>query len=481
MKKLLFCFLLLPHFYCFSNSLVDLDNGSLLVRTDQSFRFAELFLRYPDGRVELSQFELNKDIIFEIPRKDGQYRWEVQFTPKLSERVLERIRNVKIDQRDELYRQLVAENVLPALNEDSISGSFYIDQEKFVDPRITEPRSKSENLRKDTIHNNNTVIRNSLCVGRDCIDHPSYGFDTLRLNENNLRIKFIDSSGAASFPSNDWEIFTNDAGNGGLNRFSVRDVSNSRVPLTLEAGAPSHSVYLDDGGRLGLGTSVPTTDIDVVSGNTPTVRLRQNGSSGFSSQTWDVAGNETSFFIRDATNGSTLPFRIRPGADTNSIHIASDSNIGMNTASPQARLHVVDREGDILFRLDGSANEALIVANNGDVTISGTLNEQSSRSSKENFDFLDPHQLLDTVEKLDVPSWNYKHQTADNRHMGPIAEDFYAAFRLGTSDKHVAPGDIAAVALATVKALMTQLKEKDNKINSLSARLDRLEASLSTQ
>jgi hypothetical protein len=70
---------------------------------------------------------------------------------------------------------------------------------------------------------------------------------------------------------------------------------------------------VDDGGRVGLGTSTPVVDLHVVSGDSPTLRLEQNGSSGFTPQTWDVAGNETNFFVRDVTHSSNLPFRIRPG------------------------------------------------------------------------------------------------------------------------------------------------------------------------
>ena len=69
------------------------------------------------------------------------------------------------------------------------------------------------------------------------------------------------------------------------------------------------------------GTNQPVVDAHIKSGNTPTLRLEQDGSSGFTPQTWDVAGNEAGFFVRDATNGSTLPFRIEPGAPSASIFI----------------------------------------------------------------------------------------------------------------------------------------------------------------
>jgi hypothetical protein len=68
--------------------------------------------------------------------------------------------------------------------------------------------------------------------------------------------------------------------------------------------------------------------------DTPAIRMEQNNSGGFTAQTWDMAGNEANFFVRDVTSGSRLPFRIRPGAPTSSIDISASGNVGVGTASP---------------------------------------------------------------------------------------------------------------------------------------------------
>ncbi|WP_220746817.1 hypothetical protein, partial [Shewanella colwelliana] len=162
--------------------------------------------------------------------------------------------------------------------------------------------------------------------------------------ENNLRIKFQDTSNSASFPSNDWQITANDSSNGGANKLSIDDIDGGRTPFTLEAGAPSHSLYVDDGGRIGLGTNAPVVNVHVKEGNTPTLRLEQDGSSGFTPQTWDVAGNEAGFFVRDATSGSTLPFRIRAGAPSSAIDIAANGNVGIGSSSPTSSLHVLNTD-----------------------------------------------------------------------------------------------------------------------------------------
>ena len=169
----------------------------------------------------------------------------------------------------------------------------------------------------------------------------AFGFDTIRLKEHNLRIKFDDTSTASSFPRNDWQLTANDSANGGASKFSIDDISGNRTPFTVEANARSHSLYVDDGGRIGSRTSTPSVEIHTIDGDTPTLRLQQDGSSGFAPQTWDVAGNETNFFIRDVTNGSTLPFRIRPGAPTSSIFVDVDGSVGFGTASPDESMHLV--------------------------------------------------------------------------------------------------------------------------------------------
>jgi hypothetical protein len=81
-------------------------------------------------------------------------------------------------------------------------------------------------------------------------------------------------------------------------------------------------------------------DIHANTSNTPALRFEQNNSSGFTAQTWDVAGNEANFFVRDVTGGSRLPFRIRPGAPTSSIDIGATGNVGIGTASPVEKLDV---------------------------------------------------------------------------------------------------------------------------------------------
>lgn len=199
----------------------------------------------------------------------------------------------------------------------------------------------------DIVHLDDVIIQFSLCLGNDCSNGESFGFDTLRLKENNVRIHFDDTSVSASFPRNDWRITINDSGNGGGSYFSIDDATAGRQVFRVDAGAPSNSLYVDAQGDVGIGVANATTDLHVRSGNTPTLRLEQDGSSGFTAQTFDVAANEANFFVRDVTNGSALSFRIEPGADQDSLFIESDNDIGMGTNSPVSALHVRRTAADL--------------------------------------------------------------------------------------------------------------------------------------
>ncbi|WP_291844252.1 hypothetical protein [Maricaulis sp.] len=222
----------------------------------------------------------------------------------------------------------------------------------------------------DQVFNDDVIITQSLCVGFDCVNGENFGFDTLRLKENNLRIHFDDTSNSASFPSNDWRIVVNDTGNGGASYLGIEDSTAGRMPFRVEAGAPANTLYVEADGDVGIKTANPVVDLHIVEGNTPTVRLEQDGSDGFTPQTWDLAGNEANFFIRDVTNGSQLVFRIEPGASENRIFVESDNDVGIGTNNPSEFLHVRGTAGDTRVRIEEasatqSRREMLRLVNKG--------------------------------------------------------------------------------------------------------------------
>jgi hypothetical protein len=100
----------------------------------------------------------------------------------------------------------------------------------------------------------------------------------------------------------------------------------------------------------------------------------------------------------------------------------------------------------------------------------------SDRNVKENFEAVDPREVLERLASIPIETWNVKGQEQPVRHMGPMAQDFYSAYGLGTDDKHIATVDADGVALAAAKGLYGLVQEKEAEIVELRARLSALEA-----
>lgn len=112
----------------------------------------------------------------------------------------------------------------------------------------------------------------------------------------------------------------------------------------------------------------------------------------------------------------------------------------------------------------------------------------SDRSRKENFLGLDGEDVLARLRSVPVTSWNYISQERSIRHMGPMAQDFYAAFGLGENELMINSVDMDGVNLAAVHALTarTDALQAENATlrqenAEMRARLERIEALLAGQ
>lgn len=98
----------------------------------------------------------------------------------------------------------------------------------------------------------------------------------------------------------------------------------------------------------------------------------------------------------------------------------------------------------------------------------GSWNSLSDVNMKENFAVVDGEELLDRLRMVPITSWNYKTQDSKIRHIGPMAQDFAAAFNVGEDNRHIATIDPDGVALAGVQAL-------DSRTNSQQLRIEELQ------
>jgi hypothetical protein len=105
---------------------------------------------------------------------------------------------------------------------------------------------------------------------------------------------------------------------------------------------------------------------------------------------------------------------------------------------------------------------------------SGVFNCTSSRFTKENFFDVKGSDVLSKLRLLPVTSWNYIDEGKNVRHIGPMAEDFFAQFGLGTNNISIGVQDLAGVSLAAVKELDTQLQQKTEEVKQLQTEVKQL-------
>jgi len=495
-------------------------------------------------------FGPNDQISFDLAEiqrvTDGQYTWELHRVATVDPAVQEDLQAARgTGEEDALWWNYFQKGSIPT-GPYMESGSFTVSRGAIITPSTGEEKSATVGSKgsgalvetslgsgaisdatgggtlapKTVLTNADGVIRNSLCVGFDCPNSPTFSDSTILLMENNTRIKFDDTSTINSFPRNDWEIEANSNLNGGPSYLGFNDCGQSSqggcasdLVFAVEAGARTNALYVENDGDVGFGTSNPVVRLHTIDGDTPALRLEQDGSSGFAPQTWDVAGNETSFFVRDATNGSTLPFRIRPGAGSNSLVIDSDDDIGIGVLSPSASLHVKRTSGNATFQLEttasataqfnlvngggewqmihgaggaynlnrvGVAGNQFVFSPNGNLDIQGTLTTNGPSCGGGCDRVFAPDYELPSIEEHALEMWQQGHLPA----VGPTEPGarFNVSEKTGGILNELEKAHIYIERLNdTVEELKAELHQRDQSVAALEERLARLEASAQSQ
>ena len=225
-------------------------------------------------------------------------------------------------------------------------------------------------------------------------------------------------------------------------------------------------------GLVGIGVT-PGYPLDVLAGFAVGRFITTNNTSGSVIELRNTTSGASYLGAINFNNsGGTYPGQINYTGNNNLIfqvnsaermRIASSGNVGIGNTSP-GNLLVVGSSGSPAYC-------------NGTTWVNG-----SDRNSKEAFAAINPRTVLEKVSALPITEWKYKVETDGTRHLGPVAQDFHAAFGLnGTDDKHIATVDEEGVALAAIQGLNQKLNEKDAEIQELKARLERLEQVLNAK
>jgi hypothetical protein len=230
-------------------------------------------------------------------------------------------------------------------------------------------------------------------------------------------------------------------------------------------------------GGVGVGTANPQASLHIYSDNNPTVvRIQSTGTPGFGSLEFvsDPQGSAAEWrpgFIQSVDAGGFtggLAFfdngtGIGNAFGSNEVMRIQNGRVGIGTTAATALLQV------------GTATC------NGTTWVNG-----SDRNSKEAFAAINPRTVLEKVSSLPITQWKYKVEANGTEHLGPMAQDFHAAFGLnGADDKHIATVDEEGVALAAIQGLNQKLEETrventtlKHQNDLLAERLNELEATV---
>jgi hypothetical protein len=184
----------------------------------------------------------------------------------------------------------------------------------------------------------------------------------------------------------------------------------------------------------------------------------QNTASGYSAM---VAGGHSNI----ASGSLSFAAGYRAQADRQGAFVWADST-GGTIGSWLDNQFIARASGGVWFYTNGTSTVgARLVAG------SGSWASVSDKNVKANFTPVDGRVVLDKVVALPLSTWNYQAQDAGIRHIGPMAQDFAAAFGVGEDDKHISSVDADGVALAAIQGLYSLVKSENAALKAENAQI----------
>jgi hypothetical protein len=114
----------------------------------------------------------------------------------------------------------------------------------------------------------------------------------------------------------------------------------------------------------------------------------------------------------------------------------------------------------------------------GKMTASTQTYGGSDRRLKTAFASVDAQAVLAKLASLPIETWSYKTDDPSVRHIGPMAQDFAAAFQVGEDDRHIHVVDAAGVAFAAIQALNAVVEGQQEKIGQLQRQMTAIQAEI---
>ncbi len=233
-----------------------------------------------------------------------------------------------------------------------------------------------------------------------------------------------------------------------------------------------------DNSATGESATVSGGNDNIASGLSATV---SGGQQNFATNSWATVGGgnfnaATGQYAtvpggRDNAAAGTYSFAAgrRAKADHQGSFVLADSTNADISSNQANRFQARFSNG---YRLFTNANASLGVQALANATSWSSI---SDRNVKRNIVPVDPVDVAQRLASIPISWWNYIDDSANVQHMGPMAQDFHAAFGLGASETHIATLDADGVALAAIQGVYLLVQKKDAEIAALHRRNDELE------
>jgi hypothetical protein len=269
----------------------------------------------------------------------------------------------------------------------------------------------------------------------------------------------LERDASLGFPWQVWDLSVNGA------RFAVWDITNGRIPLKIQAGAPSDLLVLSSGGNVGIGKESPAYRLHIVGDDNPQMRIREQGGGQFKlvAATHVKLGSSTDNDVRFQRNNNTV------------LTLGSSNRVGIGTVSP-----------GFLLEVNGDA------AKPG----GGTWSDSSDARLKKDVAAIDGREALDLFAQLQGVTfqWINPEEHTPGTRAGLLAQDLEKVFpdwvdvcEVRGSDADLIPEgekakavhfphDFNAYTIEAIKALDAENEALSDRVKELEGQVAALEA-----
>jgi hypothetical protein len=297
------------------------------------------------------------------------------------------------------------------------------------------------------------------------------GVGTVPAEGNGTRLMWYGAKGAfrAGYTNNgSWD-------NGNIGQGSFAAGMNNRASGRLSSAfgnsnvvSGTQSVATGSNNTVSGTNSFAHGSLNTISGNNATALGSQNtigssaNSGAFAFGLLSQANASQAFAIGErATVGSTRAMVISlgpsfgvatndAGTGTFTVRAANGIYFGTNTGTPSI-----------------TSGRFIETSTGAYLTSTGVWTNTSDRNVKESFIPVNGEEVLRRLKGVPMTTWKYRADPAGVRHLGPMAQDFAAAFGLGDSDKAISTVDASGVALAAAQALDARTAAQQSRIGEL--------------